>query len=92
MAERVTPSKIRAFPGNHDFYSSEIDREDKLRAVIEAYGGHFAHKADIRLGGRSFLCCTMWTDMRLGGSLSDNMTRAEQGMDDYRYIRMAARG
>lgn len=92
LAERVSLDKVWAFPGNHDAYSGQLDRDDKLREIIEEYGGHFGQKSEIRLGGRRFLCCTLWTDMQLGGALADNMAEAAKLMNDYKYIRLAKRG
>ncbi|MDZ4393320.1 metallophosphoesterase [Cypionkella sp.] len=91
LAERVSPDKIWAFPGNHDAYSGAIEQDEKLRHINESFGGRYAQKADIRLGGRRLLCATLWTDMRLGGDLNDNMAQAAKVMNDYKYIRMAAR-
>jgi Icc-related predicted phosphoesterase len=92
LAERINPRKIWAFPGNHDAYGGTIDKDEKLRDIIEGFGGHYAQKAEIRLGGRRFLCATLWTDMRLGGALDANMAKAAKEMNDHRYIRMAERG
>lgn len=91
LAERVNPDKIWAFPGNHDAYSGVIEQDKKLRSIIESFGGHYAQKAEIRLGGRRFLCATLWTDMCLSGGLNDNMAKAVKVMNDYKYIRLAAR-
>lgn len=91
LAERVSPDKIWAFPGNHDAYGGVIEQDKKLRSIIESFGGHYAQKAEIRLGGRRFLCATLWTNMRLGGAVNDNMTAAAKVMNDYRYTRVASR-
>jgi Icc-related predicted phosphoesterase len=91
LVERVSPEKIWAFPGNHDAYSGAIEQDEKLRSIIESFGGHYGQKAEIRLGGRRFLCATLWTNMKLGGSVNDNMAQAAKVMNDYKYIRVAAR-
>lgn len=72
--------------------TAAIDQDEKLRMIIEDFGGHYCQKADIRLGGRRFLCATLWTDMRLGGSISDNTAEAAKVMNDYKHIRVAGRG
>lgn len=51
LAERISPEKIWAFLGNHDAYGGAIDHDEKLRNIIENFGGHYAQKAEVRLTG-----------------------------------------
>lgn len=92
FGERMDLSKIHAFPGNHDPYGGKIDREDKLIAACEQAGVGYAQRKVIHLGNHRFLCCTLWTDMTLGGDQASNMAKAERVMNDYRLIRVSSDG
>lgn len=92
LGARVDLAKVHAFPGNHEFYDGKLDAEDKLREIAHEAGAHYAQKSEIRLEGRRFLCCTLWTDMKLGGEASANAREVAEGMNDYRHIRLAAGG
>lgn len=93
LSDHFDLSKTHIFPGNHDYYGGKIDREDKLRAATEAAGAHFAQCSEVISGSARFLCCTLWTDMRLGGASQPiNMMRAEGVMNDYRKIRIESEG
>ncbi|WP_103256941.1 metallophosphoesterase [Tabrizicola aquatica] len=92
FAERMDLAKLHVFPGNHDPYGGKIDREDKLITACEQAGVGYAQRKVIQLGNHRFLCCTLWTDMMLGGDRDINMTKAERVMNDYRLIRVASDG
>jgi 3',5'-cyclic AMP phosphodiesterase CpdA len=92
FGERMDLSKLHAFPGNHDPYGGKIDREDKLIAACEQAGVGYAQRKVIHFGNHRFLCCTLWTDMMLGGDQARNMARAERVMNDYRLIRVSSDG
>lgn len=92
FAQRVEPARLHVFPGNHDPYNEKIDREDKLIALCAAAGVHYAQRETVICGGHRLLCCTLWTDMRLGGDYHGNAARAENVMNDYRLIRVARDG
>ncbi len=93
LGDRIDPPKTWIFPGNHDYYGGDyLDRDDKLREVAEGAGAPYAQKAEIRMPGRRFLCCTLWTDMKLGGDLQLAEWRAEEQMNDYRLIRISRDG
>lgn len=92
FGERMDLAKLQAFPGNHDPYNGKIDREDKLIAACEHAGVGYAQRKVIHLGNHRFLCCTLWTDMTLGGDQAHNMAKAERVMNDYRLIRVSADG
>jgi 3',5'-cyclic AMP phosphodiesterase CpdA len=92
FGERVDLAKVYVLPGNHDFYGGALDLEDRLRAQAEAVGARWAQLAEVVRPGRRFLCCTLWTDMALGGRPDVNAWHAEQMMNDYRLIRMAGQG
>lgn len=92
FGERMELSKLHVFPGNHDPYNGKIDREDKLIAACEHAGVGYAQRKVIHLGNHRFLCCTLWTDMMLGGDQARNMAKAERVMNDYRLIRVSSDG
>jgi predicted MPP superfamily phosphohydrolase len=93
IGRKIDLDRVHVGPGNHDYYGGRIDREDKLRAAAEAAGAHFLQKSELRLDGMRFLYCTLWTDMRLGGSVEDlNRFQAERIMNDYAAIRVEQEG
>ena len=92
FGERMDLAKLHAFPGNHDPYNGKIDREDKLIAACEQAGVAYAQRKVMHLGNHRFLCCTLWTDMTLGGDQASNMAKAERVMNDYRLIRVSSDG
>lgn len=92
FGERMDLGKLHVFPGNHDPYGGKIDREDKLIAACEHAGVGYAQRKVLHLGNHRFLCCTLWTDMMLGGEQARNMAKAERVMNDYRLIRVSSDG
>lgn len=93
LSDRISPEKIYLMPGNHDYYGGRIDREDKLRDTAERAGANFIQKDVLVFGDTRFLCCTLWTDMRLGDAPAEsNMTRADGRMNDHRSIRVQGEG
>lgn len=93
LSKRMDPARIWLIPGNHDYYGGRIDREDKLAEAAGRYGAHLAQKSELIFGQTRFLCCTLWTNMRLGGQdVGSNMRRAELRMNDYRTIRIEGEG
>lgn len=81
--------------GNHEFYGRTIDVEiGKAKAEAAPYPHiHVMENDTVTIGGVRFIGATLWTDYRL--MREDNqrwaMDAAEQGMNDHRYIRVAAK-
>lgn len=76
--------------GNHEYYRQALPHlTDKLRARAADLGIHFLEDAEATLGGVRFLGCTLWTDFRLHGPGPLAMVRAQQGMNDFRHIRVS---
>lgn len=93
LGKRMDPARIWLMPGNHDYYGGRIDREDKLAEAAGRYGAHLAQKSELIFGQTRFLCCTLWTSMRLGGrDTGFNMAKAERRMNDYSCIRIEGEG
>ncbi|PTV93492.1 calcineurin-like phosphoesterase family protein [Rhodobacter aestuarii] len=88
ISHHIDLSKVCIFPGNHDFYDGRLDREDKLEAIARGVGAHFVQIQEIILGDIRLLCCTLWTDMMLGGNRERNGAEAMERMNDYRCIRV----
>lgn len=82
--------------GNHEFYTRAIDTEiAKAKAEAALHGNiHVLENDSVDIGSVRFIGATLWTDYRL--MREDNqrwaMHAAEQGMNDHRYIKVAARG
>lgn len=92
IRDRMDGGRILVGPGNHEPYQGDIDREDKLQEAAEAAGAEFIQKSDIRINGKRFLFCTLWTDMELGGNGYLNRLRLADKMNDFRKIRIASEG
>lgn len=89
ITDLVAPEKVQVVPGNHDYYSSFLDRDDLLAELAANAGAGFAQRAELRLGTRRIICCTLWTDMQISALMPDTARRvAEDHMGDYRYIRL----
>ena len=88
IGQHIDLSKVSLFPGNHDYYDGRLDREDKLEAIAQGMGARFVQQHEIILGRTRLLCCTLWTDMMLGGNRGRNGAGAMERMNDYRCIRV----
>ncbi|TDE35433.1 metallophosphoesterase [Antarcticimicrobium sediminis] len=91
VSEHIDPARIHAFPGNHDYYKSEIDREDKLAIACQLAGVNWSQKKEIIIDGVRLLTCTLWTDFEVDQH-DVMMSEAHQLMTDYRKIRVARDG
>ncbi|WP_281968268.1 metallophosphoesterase [Roseovarius nanhaiticus] len=88
LSRYVDISRIYLFPGNHDYYDHVLDGEDRLARICDEAGAHFAQKRVIIIGDIRYICCTLWTDFAIGGSVEEGMYQAGKWMHDYKYIRM----
>lgn len=88
LGQYVPLSKIHVMPGNHDYYDHVLDGEDRLARICKDAGAHFAQKSWLVIGRTRYLCCTLWTDFDLDGSMERDMYQAGKWMNDYAYIRM----
>lgn len=90
---RLLPlDRVSLFPGNHDFYDFRLDGEDRLAEIAATFGVNYVQKQQIILGSTRLLCATLWTDLALGNGRAANESRIAAKMNDYRYIRVAAKG
>ena len=90
---RLLPlDRVSLFPGNHDFYDFRLDGEDRLALIAESFGVNYVQKKQITLGSTRLLCATLWTDLALGNGWAANEAHISTKMNDYRYIRVAAKG
>lgn len=98
LTELIDPAKIHVFPGNHDYYSFDLDREERLAQIADEHGIHFCQKNVIDLGALRLICATLWTDYALGGNRLENEYFALGKIDtkkvnnDFRNIRLAHAG
>lgn len=88
----VPLERVFITPGNHDFYGHTFDSEDRLEQIATEAGAHFAQKRQVQIGDTRLLCCTLWTDFNLHGDVIGAMQNAQEQMNDYRSIRIAAGG
>ena len=82
-------AKTVIFPGNHDYYRSNLDTLDRdLARICQEAGCGFAQCRRLVLGDTRILMATLWTDMRLcaGGdpvAFEESIRHAGQRMPDY---------
>ena len=83
---------VSVFPGNHDFYDFRIDGEDRLEEIAASFGVSYVQKQQLELGSSRILCATLWTDFEIGPGSAINKGVIPARMNDYKRIRVAARG
>ncbi len=88
LGQCVPLSRIHVLPGNHDYYDHVLDGDERLARICTEAGAHFAQKRVIAFGATRYLCCTLWTDFAIRGSVDGGMYEAGKIMNDYQYIRM----
>lgn len=91
LGRHIDPAKVHILPGNHDYYGHRLDGDAALRAVVEAAGMRFAQKQALIFGDVRFLCCTLWTDFGLFGTLERSMLDA-RWMEDFSRIQRDGKG
>ena len=80
--------------GNHEYYGSSIEEEDKhLREESQKHGIHFLQCDSVEIDGIIFCGCTLWTDFLLFGVEREADARFEVGryLRDYHVIKAAPR-
>lgn len=79
-------------PGNHEFYGASIDATlGELHALAAGTNVHVLEKEAIVLDGIRFLGCTLWSDFRIGDSISEQLHAMQQAatmIRDFSRIRM----
>ncbi len=90
LGQYVPLSRIHVLPGNHDYYDHVLDGDERLARICTEAGAHFAQKRVIVFGATRYLCCTLWTDFAIRGSVEGGMYEAGKWMHDYQYIRMGS--
>lgn len=79
--------------GNHEYYEHTAPGlREELQARTAGTSVHLLEDSAVRIGGVTFLGCTLWTDFRLTGDPDLNRLAAARGMVDYRVIRVSPHG
>ncbi|MCZ0962398.1 metallophosphoesterase [Paracoccus benzoatiresistens] len=86
----IDPFRVWIVPGNHDYWSWQIDGDDRLAEIAERAGAHLAQQRIIDIGTVRLLCATLWTDFQLTDDAPEAMRRARMVMPDYVRIRKSA--
>ncbi len=90
---RLLPlDRVSLFPGNHDFYDFRFDGEARLQKIAASFGINYVQKQQLDLGTARLLCATLWTDLELGYGFASNSAHIPTHLNDYKRIRVAARG
>lgn len=89
-AEWAVGRPVIYLAGNHEYYGEAIPRHtQRLAAECAATGVHFLENRAVEIGGVRFLGCTLWTDFDLFGHPAAGMAAAQEGMNDFRKIRVS---
>src|SRR5256885_9744420 len=73
--------------GNHEFYRHSIPAlTENLKQETDGSQIHVLENETLRLGGLTFLGCTLWTDFKLSDDSEMAMRVAEAIMSDYSII------
>ena len=92
LSELLPLSRVSVFPGNHDFYGFRFDGEDRLAQIASEFGVGYAQKKQLDFGRTRILWATLWTDLELGAGSAINQEHISARMNDYKHIRVAAKG
>lgn len=92
LGQMMDLGRVSVFPGNHDFYSFQFDREEKFAEMAESFGVNYAQKSVLPIGGARLICATLWTDLDLGSGRVLNEPALLLGLNDYKEITVAADG
>jgi predicted phosphohydrolase len=87
----LAPLPVVYVAGNHEYYGGSLPRlTEKLREACARTNVRFLENGAAEIGGVRFLGCTLWTDFELFGAerRARAMAAAEEGMVDYRRIRV----
>lgn len=83
-------------PGNHEYYGGSFDGTlAQLRELAEGSRIHVLERDELRFGGVRFLCCTLWSDFRLGATEAERaeaIALATEKVRDFSRIRLADGG
>ena len=78
--------------GNHEFYRDALpDLTERLKRETDGSRIHVLENAAVKIGGFTFLGCTLWTDFLSRSAVEPNsaMAIAERTMNDYRLIQFS---
>jgi len=83
--------RILMVSGNHEFYSGKMYTEqEKFESRVDRPNVHIMHNDKMVIDGILFVGGTLWTNYRNGDPIV--MWDAEQGINDYKKIRVAKNG
>ncbi|MEH2472401.1 putative phosphodiesterase [Nitrobacteraceae bacterium AZCC 2161] len=88
LLKRVTDRPVVYVAGNHEFWGCDIDRTvEKARLAAAGTSLHILQSNAVVIDNVLFVGATLWTDFELFGNRDLAMSRAAEGMNDYRRIR-----
>lgn len=89
-ARQTWPDKEVIFVlGNHEFYRSEVNREnEEMKKAARVYGVHVLNRDEVVIDGVRFVGATLWTDFCLFGEPKRPFAYAAalNGLSDFRVI------
>ena len=76
--------------GNHEFYRQAIPAlTETLQRESNGSHIHVLENSRVDIDGVTFLGCTLWTDFKITGDVLEAQAAAEDGMSDFRLIRVS---
>jgi Icc-related predicted phosphoesterase len=88
--EKFTEIPVIYVLGNHEYYGAALPNIlEKLKKQALETNVHVLENESVKIGGVTFLCCTLWTDFSLFGDFRVAGLKATQFMADYRQIRLS---
>jgi predicted phosphodiesterase len=89
LAERVNDKPVVVIAGNHEFFGRDLDREiEKAQEAAAGTNVIFLQNQTAIVSGVLFVGATGWTDFELYGTPDVSMAEAQNGLNDYRKIRV----
>ncbi|WHZ11171.1 MAG: Ser/Thr protein phosphatase family protein [Burkholderiaceae bacterium] len=92
---RAFPQPVIYVPGNHEYYGGSFDGTlAHLRELAAGSRIHVLERDELRIAGVRFLCCTLWSDFRLGidAERAAAIAIATEKVRDFSRIRLAESG
>lgn len=85
----ITDKPVIYVLGNHEYYKQTYPKLlRKLKELVAGTNVHVLENESLEIGGITFHGCTLWTDFELYGNARTTGYECQQGMTDYKKIRI----
>jgi len=71
-------------PGNHEYYTNDFD---EVSAAFDSYEGrvHLLNPGQVEIDGYTFICATMWSDLKLQGFVELEDWEVSRAIADFKW-------